>query len=304
MSLLPSLNHLIIRFHEQVPTRVRLLIVTLYGDAIEPHGGTVWLGSLVKLLEPLGINERLIRSSVFRLAKEGWLTSEKVGRRSDYGLTTTGRRRLAQAFKWVYSAALPDWDGCWCLVIISRLPASKRRELRKALAWQRFGTLTTGVLACPRSDPADISAALMDMGLQDQTIVFETTQQHPLVSNVLCNQARESWDIVRLGDHYREFIQLFRPLWKAMRAQEGLAPCDCFIARILLINEYRKLVLQDPHLPDELLPADWEGRSARQLCCNLYRLIYAPAEQWLSHTADGPLPNASELLYKRFGSLV
>jgi DNA-binding transcriptional regulator PaaX len=65
-------------------------------------------------------------------------------------------------------------------VIIYRLPASKRRELRKALAWQRFSNLTTGVLAYPRSDPADILALLMDMALQDQNIVFETTQQHPL----------------------------------------------------------------------------------------------------------------------------
>jgi phenylacetic acid degradation operon negative regulatory protein len=135
MSLLPSLNQLIIRFHEQVPTRASSLIITLYGDAIEPHGGTVWLGSLIKLLEPIGINERLIRTSIFRLTKEGWLTAEKVGRRSDYGLTTTGRRRFDQAFKRVYSATLPDWEGSWCLVILSQLSPSKRKDVREALAW-------------------------------------------------------------------------------------------------------------------------------------------------------------------------
>jgi phenylacetic acid degradation operon negative regulatory protein len=93
MSLSPSLNHLIIRFYEQVSARVRLwllvvgcwllvvgcwlLVVALYGGAIEPNSGTVRLRSLVMLLEPLGINEKLIRSSVFRLAKQGWLTSKK-----------------------------------------------------------------------------------------------------------------------------------------------------------------------------------------------------------------------------------
>ncbi|WP_429521291.1 hypothetical protein [Pseudomonas sp. 2725] len=54
-----------------------LLVVALYGGAIEPNSGTVRLRSLVMLLEPLGINEKLIRSSVFRLAKQGWLTSKK-----------------------------------------------------------------------------------------------------------------------------------------------------------------------------------------------------------------------------------
>ncbi|MEW5506874.1 phenylacetic acid degradation operon negative regulatory protein PaaX [Pseudomonas antarctica] len=306
MSLLPSLNQLIVRFHEQVPTRASSLIITLYGDAIEPHGGTVWLGSLIKLLEPIGINERLIRTSIFRLTKEGWLTAEKVGRRSDYGLTTTGRRRFDQAFKRVYSATLPDWEGSWCLVILSQLSPSKRKDVREALAWQGFGAITPGVLACPRSDPADILATLVEMGVQDHTIVFETTRQNPLVSNALRDQARESWDIAGLAEHYREFIQQFRPLWQAMRAQKNLDPCDCFIARILLIHEYRKLVLRDPHLPEELLPADWEGRAARQLCCNLYRLINASAEQWLvdtTETADGPLPTASEVFYKRFGGL-
>lgn len=77
MSLFPSLNHLIIRFYEQVPVRVRLLVVALYGDAFEPYSGTLRLRSQVMLLEPLGINEKLIRSSVFRLAKQGWLISEK-----------------------------------------------------------------------------------------------------------------------------------------------------------------------------------------------------------------------------------
>ena len=63
------------------------LIVTLFGDAISPHGGVVWLGSLVDLVAPFGLNERVVRTSVFRLSKDGWLTSTQVGRRSAYGLT-------------------------------------------------------------------------------------------------------------------------------------------------------------------------------------------------------------------------
>ncbi len=73
-----------------------------------------------------------------------------------------------------------------------------------------------------------------------------------------------------------------------------------------MIHEYRKLLLRDPQLPDELLPGDWEGRAARQLCRNIYRLIQGPAEQWLEaamETADGPLPAVSEGFYKRFGGL-
>jgi len=55
-----------------------------------------------------------------------------------------------------------------------------------------------------------------------------------------------------------------------------------------------------------LLPGDWEGRAARQLCRNIYRLIYAKAEEWLNsalETADGPLPDVGESFYRRFGGL-
>ncbi|MCU1722703.1 MULTISPECIES: phenylacetic acid degradation operon negative regulatory protein PaaX [unclassified Pseudomonas] len=306
MSSLTPLDHLIDRFQQQTPVRASSLIITLYGDAIEPRGGTVWLGSLIQLLEPMGINERLIRTSIFRLTKENWLTAEKVGRRSYYSLTGTGRRRFEKAFKRVYAANPPAWDGSWCLAVLTQLPQDKRKEVREELEWQGFGAISPGVLGCPRCERADVSATLADLGAQEDTILFETTAQDVLASKALRMQVRESWKIDELAAHYSEFIQLFRPLWQSLKEQDTLDPKACFLARVLLIHEYRKLLLRDPQLPDELLPGDWEGRAARQLCRNIYRLIHAAAEQWLEaamETADGPLPEAGEGFYKRFGGL-
>ena len=64
------------------PPRARSLIVTVWGDALAPHGGEVWLAGLIRLLAPLGLNDRLVRTSVFRLARDGWLAGETRGRRS------------------------------------------------------------------------------------------------------------------------------------------------------------------------------------------------------------------------------
>lgn len=306
MSSLTPLNYLITRFAQQTPIRVSSLIITLYGDAIEPRGGKVWLGSLIQLLEPMGINERLIRTSIFRLAKENWLTAEKVGRRSYYSLTGTGRRRFDKAFKRVYNSTPPVWDGSWCIAILTQLASSKRKQVREELEWQGFGAISPVILACPRADRSDINATLSDLGVLEETILFETTAQDVLSSKALHMQVRESWNIEELAAHFSEFIQMFRPLWQALREQEQLSPKDCFLARLLLIHEYRKLLLRDPQLPDELLPGDWEGRAARQLCRNIYRLIYAHAEQWLTtalETADGPLPDVGESFYQRFGGL-
>ena len=61
MPAFPALETLVDNFRNRRPIRAGSLIITVYGDAILPRGGTVWLGSLINLLEPLGLNQRLVR---------------------------------------------------------------------------------------------------------------------------------------------------------------------------------------------------------------------------------------------------
>ena len=88
------------------PSRIAAgsLIVSFLGDAVLPRGGAIWLGSLIGLMEVLGLNERLVRTSVFRLVKDEWLQTETVGRRSNYLLTPVGRRRFEEASAHIYAA--------------------------------------------------------------------------------------------------------------------------------------------------------------------------------------------------------
>ena len=67
------------------------LVFTFFCDVVTQHGGEIWLGSVIHALAPLGVNERLIRTAVFRLVQDGWLESRKLGRRSYYRLTRTGQ---------------------------------------------------------------------------------------------------------------------------------------------------------------------------------------------------------------------
>ena len=116
------------------PPRAKSLVVTVWGDALAPHGGAVWLSGLIRLLEPLGLNERLVRTSVYRLARDGWLASRQAGRRSLYRLTAQGRRRFERAYRRIYAAPSDDWDGHWDL-IVSRSPGdgTRRDKFRREL---------------------------------------------------------------------------------------------------------------------------------------------------------------------------
>jgi phenylacetic acid degradation operon negative regulatory protein len=72
-------------FQRQRPVRTGSLIITLFGDALAPRGGEISLASLIALLAGFGVSERLVRTAVGRLAKEGWIQAERLGRLSYYG---------------------------------------------------------------------------------------------------------------------------------------------------------------------------------------------------------------------------
>lgn len=306
MNRLTSLAPLIERFQNQKPIRATSLVITVYGDTIEPHGGTVWLGSLIRLLEPMGINERLMRTTIFRLTQDGWLSSDKVGRRSYYSLTGSGRRQFEQAFRRIYSGSQNGWDGSWTLILTQALSPEQRKQLLEELQWQGFGQLAPTLMGSPRASVAEVNNLLANLELTDQAVVFQTLAQQELAARPVRLLVRDCWNLDELGGRYQEFIELFRPLWQELREKDDIDGESCFLARTLLIHEYRKLVLRDPLLPDELLPGDWEGRAARQLCRNIYRLLLNASEHWLAdilETAEGPLPELSNGFYQRFGGI-
>ncbi|NVK44209.1 MAG: phenylacetic acid degradation operon negative regulatory protein PaaX [Oceanospirillaceae bacterium] len=307
MSSSSHLNELVRQFCQQRPIRAGSLIITIFGDAIVPRGGTVWLGSLIQVLESLGLNQRLVRTSVFRLSKEeNWLSAEQVGRRAYYSLTTQGRRRFDKAFKRIYVPVLPEWDGTWCLAVLSQLPTEKRQEVRDELQWMGFGAFSPTLMAAPNYDMLELRNTLQELDALDGCILFETRQSETSSSRALREQARECWNLDHISDNYRQFLDRFRPVWQELKNKDSLDPQECFVARTLLIHDYRKLLLRDPQLPVELLPADWSGVAARQLCRNLYSLVCAPSENYISETmetAEGPLPEPAPAFYKRFGGL-
>jgi len=151
------------------------LIVTLFGDAILPHGGSIWLGSLAGLAAPFGCNDRVVRTSVFRLSKEGWLTATQAGRRSCYCLTESGRRRFEAAHRIIYAGEPKPWSETWTIVFTGLADGSAREILRADLAWQGFGQLLPGVMLHPQPDEASVRQALAEAGLAGRAAVMQAS---------------------------------------------------------------------------------------------------------------------------------
>lgn len=298
-------ERLLEEFAKRQPKRTGSLLVSVFGDAIAPHGGSVWLGSLINALEPFGVNQRLVRTSVFRLSKDGWLSSEQIGRRSFYSLTESGRRQFSAASQRIYSEPRHDWRGTWNLVLLSGIDANHRDEARRQLGWLGFAPFSANLMAHPAADEAATADALQQLQGYEQ-MLFLKAKVDESRQNYLRDLVQKAWSLDELADRYKGFLERFRPAYRAARGKKRLDRRRAFQVRTLLIHEYRRVLLRDPLLPDVLLPGRWDGVSAYQLCRNFYKLLAEPAATFLQdnmESADGPLPPPESRFYERFNGL-
>lgn len=290
---------LVAAFHARSPIRAWSLIVTIYGDAVAPRGGELWLGTLTDLLGAIGIDDRLVRTAMSRLASEGWLERTKIGRKSFYRLSDGGRRAFADATRRIYFAAPQAWKGNWRLAVLTA-SGEIRTAQRELLKGQGFGQLAPTVFLAP----ATASGDLFSGNTADYSgIVWLDASGSAADAAVL---AGEAFQLSEVAAGYRRFLQAFSPLAGVLDAGEALSPLECLVGRILLVHEYRRLVLRDPLLPDPLLPADWPGHAARALAARIYRRLVEPSERWLDghgERTDGHLPPPDAAFYERFQDL-
>lgn len=298
-------NALVARFRRQRPLRGGSLLVTILGDAIAPRGGTIALSSLIKLAMPFGLTERLVRTSIGRLANEEWVSFERSGRASFYSLTTNGRVRFAEATQRIYGAPPQDWDGLWTMAIVPSTLKTRRDDLRDELLWLGFGQITPGVFAHPTYKESAINVRLDELQSAGQLVVMKGSILSPAAS---ANLVAMGWDLDDLARRYKRFIDMFSPVAAALDdASDAPITSDvAFQLRTLLLHEYRKTHLRDPLLPAALLPETWAGTDAQKLCRDLYAKVFPASEQYLSTTVQtqaGALPAPAAEIYQRFGGL-
>jgi phenylacetic acid degradation operon negative regulatory protein len=295
----------IAHFLASEPPRSKSLVMTIFGDSIAPHGGTVWLGSLIELLAPFGVNDRLLRTSVFRLAQEGWLVANRDRRRSSYSILPQALPRFERANRRIYAPLEVQWDGNWTLLLAGgQLDAPLRAALRKELLWEGYAMVTPGVFGHPAGDRDVLQEMLRRLGAQNKLFACSATALPGVDGRPLPDLVGEGWDLSGVIAGYQQFIDQFEPLL-ALQAST-LAPEQAFVIRTLLIHAYRRVQLHDPMLPVELLPDPWPGARAYELARTLYRALYAAAEEHVvaaMRREDEEAPLADAVFFQRFGGL-
>ncbi len=306
MATKPLLRNLIDALLQAQPPRAGSLAITIFGDAIAEQGDEVWLGSLVEVMERFGLNPRQIRTAVFRLGREGWLSSSLDGRKSYLSYTEFGRREYERAADRIYAADAPPWDGAWTLITPAGLDAHVREEFRKQLAWQGFAPLASGVLAHPRPNEAALRHTLDVLEVADRVVLWRASPERDGTADALAHLVSASWRLDETAARFEHFIDTFAAILTAVKRERSLNACHAFIVRTLLIHEYRRVLLKTTELPQDLLPNAWPGQRARRIATEIYHAVHAGAVAYTREAMqnrDGPLASPDAGYFARFGGL-
>ena len=97
------------------------------------------------------------RTSVFRLARDGWLAAQTRGRAEP--LSAHRRRRaprFADAYRRIYAPPVDDWDGTWEVIVDPPGAAAPRgaSSCATSCAGRASATLAAGVFVRPLARPA------------------------------------------------------------------------------------------------------------------------------------------------------
>lgn len=291
------------RLLDNLRPRANSLLVTVFGDSIMPRGGNIWLSDLVVLMRPFGLSERLVRTGVYRLSQEGWLTSRSVGRRAQYALSESGLQQFSEASRRIYSSKSVSDNNEWTLVqAIPEITQEERQALRRCLKWHGFGQLSTTMLALPGPVPSSLAGELESQGLASKVLVFSSTLTGLDAQTNMKPAAAAAWPLEDLNAQYARFLDIFADF--AGKKAPELSGEEQFVLRTLLVHEYRKILLKDPHLPLTLLPAPWNGTEALQTTGFIYKQTAKATDDHVGHhmTENGDqTPALSDEYGLRFG---
>jgi phenylacetic acid degradation operon negative regulatory protein len=279
---LPDVRQLAADFGRRGDISARSVIVTIFGDSIVPAGGQVWLGDLIELCQPFGFTHRLVRTSMFRLAGEGWFDIERVGRRSRYALTERATAEFAEAEARIYRLPEVAWDGRWTIVFLDPrllLDPDASQALRASLGWHGYASLSAGVMAIPRDEADQVRRLAARAGVTG-AVPVATARFADLAPLVDQGWLAEAFGIDVAAGRYDELVDRYR--WTGHLSASALRDGEAFCLRTMLVHDLRRARLADPDLPAGLLPARWPGPGALRLVAAAYDVLSPGTGRWLA----------------------
>lgn len=240
------------------------VIITIFGDSVRPRGGTVAASVLAEIAGRIGIGQPALRVALHRLARDGWLTRERRGRRSFYRLSPGGVAEFGPATRRIYAQG-PALDGPWRLAACPPgLPGGTRETLEAGMETAGYVALAPGLyLGHGESGPPPSRAVEAVGELSPLPDWLRATLGPPDLAAAYARLEDRLAGLERLVDE---------------DAPEGL---DAVALRTLIVHHWRRLLLRHPDLPERFFPEGWRGEACRARVLSLHARLSPAADAWL-----------------------
>ena len=239
--------------------RVWSLIVTLFGDLAQAPGAEISGPALSRIFDPIGIKPQALRVALHRLRKDGWIDSRKAGRTSLYRLTPFGLEQSAAATPRIYAREVAE-PALWHVLIAAPMPQPELAETAEDLTSRGYEPLARGVFLGRGPAPADCAG------------FFALAGPAPVLPG---------WLKAQFGPE--DLAEAFRALHDrlcrvAALLPEGGAPgpLETATLRMLIVHDWRRLLLRQPDLPPGFFPEGWPGPACRALTHRLLDRLPRP----------------------------
>lgn len=208
---------------------------------------------LFRLLADLGVSGSAARSLLLRMRRDGWLTSQRVGRQARYRLAPivfASQERVERQLR----GDRPAWNGSFSGVLYSvpERDRSFRDRLRRSALVLGYVTLRPGLFLATTDRYDELVAVLPAQPPGSQllrtTLTFSAADSRRL--------AAELWKLTDVAGLYWRTLAEFegRVADTVRQPPAGPAALRAFAAAVLPLYRAGSA---DPDLPAELLPADW-----------------------------------------------
>lgn len=236
-----------------------------------------WIATkeVIELLRNIKRSESAVRATLFRLKKKNLIKDVKRGRETLHTLTDSGRGFVAG---YINRLALSEkkWDGRWMLFSFN-IPEQKRKLrniLRNELISLGFGRLHANLWISPYNLQAESEKIIDKLKVKEHTAIFITDY----VGDNPKTLAFRVWNLAKLSKIYQGLLEKYKKQYtifkKSSFSSSSQEAMEALCRLLTLKEEIVELGVNDPCLPNELLPDDWKGLELKKVVLNYLQYLY------------------------------
>ena len=231
---------------------------------------------LVELCVLFGLNESAVRTYLSRAVQNNIFKRIERGNKVYYQLTKRGIE-FSGLISVSFRFEAQPWNGYWSMIAFS-VPdreRAKRDKLRRKLTYCRYRQWYKGLWIRPDNFSLDIEEIVARYISKKRYNIFKSDLEDLNKSRTIAE------NLFQLKKINQSYIRVIKNMTPALSELEQLLPRDTFIKYILTDRDFVTILSQDPLLPKELLPANWQGDELRSMFHQFIAIAHPGAIQYV-----------------------